>query len=591
MVDDRTAPIASQYKKLFRLPSTNIALFGSILISLIVSMPFYFISSQVVKGIMFTLCILTFVIGIAFIDSHLTSFSPISSIRRALFALFFQLFPLIILSSCSLFLLPFGLITSSYFLSISMLATSYCISVRFFLLYTLYYQSLRRAIFPSLLLPISIYVLILVMFQTTPLIVLLSIIFGFILLGSTIIYIRYVDKVGLKLIEVSSLKLLVSYLQSWISSVPDELEAILEKYSIKSIIKTYQISLCKNGEKVSLIIPGIHPGPFAPIGSYNLPADVVNFFKKSVPAMVFHSPSSHAINLPSRKELEKYLVSLDTQEKMQMTKGSTCSKPLKISKNKATVTGLMFNDVVIAFMSLAPYGVEDLPPEISDYAKQFIDKEAIKDIILIDSHNSLGPTISDQDLGDLKDCLRLLTEKLKNEPKFDFSFGFASLNYGGFREIGEGGISCLCFSITSKCYILYSIDSNNAIPSFKLNLEQELASINISLLEICTTDSHFSSGKMETEKGYYALGELSAGRELIKKLVDLAVSVCSRTEKGHFDIKYCSSTLRIIGQEQIDRYSKFLKKVLSHAKKGVIILTIVAILILFIFVLSIDFFS
>lgn len=592
MVDDRTAPIASQYKKLFRLPSTNIALLGSILFTLVISTPFYLITSPVDRNIWLTLCTLTSIVLIAYVDTHLTSFSPISSFRRALFALFFQLLPLTTLSFCSLLLLLFGLISQYHFLSLFLLTTSYCVSIRFFLLYSLFYQSLRKTILPALLLPIALYTLILVMYQIPPLIAILSIMFGLILLGSTIIYIKYIDQVGLKLIKVSSLKLLVSYLQSWVSSVPDELESILEKYSIQSTIRTYQINLCGNKDKATLLVPGIHPGPFAPIGSYNLPADIINFFKKkSISAMVFHSPSSHAINLPSKKELNKYLLSLDLQEKVQITKGNTCSKPLKITKNKSTVTGLMLNDVIIAFLSLAPYGVEDIPPEMSDYIKQLVDKETIKDIILIDSHNSLGPTISDQDLDDLKNCLKLLAEKLKTEPKYDFNFGFTSLDDKSFPEVGEGGISCVCLSVVDKSYLLYSIDSNNAIPSFKPSLERELANSNLSLLEICTTDSHFSSGKMETAKGYYALGELSSGEELIKKLVDMAVTVCSKTEKGHFQANYCSSTLNVLGQEQIDRYSRFLQEVLSHAKKGAIALTIFAVFALTIFILSVGLFS
>jgi len=456
-------------------------------------------------------------------------------------------------------------------------------------MYAIFYQDFSKTIFPTLLLPATIYASVLV-FQPIELpIIALSLFFSLFFLGGTASYLRYIDHIGLKMLKFNSFQILVSYLQSWTSSVPDELEEILEKYSEPSEIRTYQINLNQDNHKLALVISGIHPGPFSPIGSYNLPSDIISFFKEqSIPSMVFHGPSSHAINLPSRREVKNYLNSLDTKRKDKVTEGSICSKPLKISKNKATVTGLMFNDIAVVFLSLAPYGAEDIPPEIIDYVKRFVDNNIIKDIILIDAHNALGTTISNNDLNDIKNCLSDLIQKLKVEPKSSISFSFVSVDHVEFEEIGPGGIACLHFLIENNHYLLYSIDSNNSIPSLKTDLEKELGRKGLLLLEICTTDSHFLSGKTKTEKGYYALGELSSEKDIIEKLVNLANSIRENQKGAHFEVECHVSNIRTIGQAQIDLYSKFLHQTLSLSKKGAILLVLLALLFLAIFIKILD---
>jgi putative membrane protein len=257
---------------------------------------------------------------------------------------------------------------------------------------------------------------------------------------------------------------------------------------------------------------------------------------------------------------------------------------LRVSKNKATVTGLMFNNTALVFLSLAPYGAEDFPPEIIDYTKQFIENNILDEIILIDAHNALGDAILDDDLNDIKNCLSDLIQELKVESKGRFSFNFVSLDHLEFKEIGPGGAGCLCLTIDNNNYLLYSIDSNNSIPSLKNNLEQALYRKGLFLLEICTTDSHFLSGKTKTKKGYYALGELSSEEEIIKKLVDQTICTRDNQKNANFEIECYTSNVKTIGQAQINLYSKFMNKMLSFSLKGAILLVLLSILLLAIFI-------
>lgn len=115
MDDDRTAGIAGLYKKLFRLPSIQIAFFFSLLVSILLSSPFYLILHDIIANSSFTAFILFLIITISFIDTRLTSFSPISSFRRVVFATFFQLFPLIVLSTFGFFFIILNVLPAPLF--------------------------------------------------------------------------------------------------------------------------------------------------------------------------------------------------------------------------------------------------------------------------------------------------------------------------------------------------------------------------------------------------------------------------------------------------------------------------------------------
>lgn len=235
----------------------------------------------------------------------------------------------------------------------------FTINLRYFILYVIFHQKVLYSIIHSLILflPFSV---ILMYFRNNIhvdfIIFVLAVNLSFSIIVT--VYIKFIDKVGLDLLNFSSLKILVSYLYAWVCSEPKYLENILEYHSISSEIETYQIEFISENKKLYLVVPGIHPGPFAPIGSYNLPYEIINFYKlQNVNSIVFHSPSSHDVNLPSKTEMENYLSAL--KNRIYISQGSLCSKPVRVCKNKVTTTGLKFEDTILVFITFAPYGIED----------------------------------------------------------------------------------------------------------------------------------------------------------------------------------------------------------------------------------------
>ncbi len=585
MVDDSTTQIANHYKKLFRFPSLKSGLLLLIISSTILSLPFYYYIDLKLWLFVF-LSFLATILIVSYIDTLLTSFSPISSLRRILFAILFQLSPLLLFSLLSLIIIFLKWFDFDTFLKMFMFWVFFTFNLRYFILYAVFYQKYFYSFAHSLILPLSITTFLLLYFRTiSPNSIIIVLAINLILSIFFSIYIKSIEAVGLSLLRFGSFKILSSYLYAWVGSDPTPLENLLEKNSVESKIETYKINLINYNKKVSLVVPGIHPGPFSPIGSYNLPYEIINFYKlQNISSMVFHSPSSHEVNLPSKIQTERYLNSLN--DLYLISQGSLCSKPIKISKNKVTVTGLKFADIILVFITFAPYGMEDLPTEICEYVKR-LEVNGIKKIILVDAHNALGPIPNKEDIEDLKSCLDELIEKLKKSPLHPFKYNFTQKYLSEFKEVGPGGISCLALLIDKFPYIIYSIDSNNSVPNLRLILEKELQKKGLSLIEMCTTDSHFSSGKMLSEKGYYALGELSDCNYIVSRLASIANELTTDFQDCFFKTYYILSNLKILGRNQINTYSIFLNATLSYVKKGAIILFILVLLFFAFFVMFI----
>lgn len=586
MVDDATTQITGHYKKLFTFPSLKTGLLLSIISSIILSLPFYYYTNLNIWFLL-SLSFLITILIIAYADTLLTSFSPLSSFRRMLFALLFQLSPLLLFSFLSFIIISLTFIHFNIFSKMFIFWIFFTLNLRYFILYAIFYQKYLRSFFHSLTLPFSLITLFLLHFKTiiASSFIMVTFVINLIFSAFLSIYIKFIDNVGLSLLNSGSFKILSSYLWAWACSDPTPLENLLEKNSVTTKIETYQIDLIGDNKKVSLVVPGVHPGPFSPIGSYNLPSEIINFYKsQNVNSIVFHSPSSHEVNLPSKSQTEKYLNSLNSNS--CISQGFFCTKPIKVCKNKVTLNGLRFADTILVFATFAPYGIEDLPSEIYKYVKK-LEVNGIKKIILVDSHNALGPIPAKEDIEDLISCLSELTEKLKKASLYPFKYNFVQKDLPEFKEIGPGGISCLGLLIDDFPCIIYSIDSNNAVPNLRLILEKELFKKGLSLIEVCTTDSHFSSGKILTEKGYYALGELSDYNNIVSRLVNMATELLNGFQEGLFVAYYCQSSLKILGRDQINTYSNFLNVTLACAKRGAIILFVLVLLLFTFFIMFI----
>ena len=111
--------------------------------------------------------------------------------------------------------------------------------------------------------------------------------------------------------------------------------------------------------------------------------------------MVMHSISDHSLNLPSRNEVENYLKNLEKSEVKE--EGVQCTEPVTVQINKARVTGLLFGNNPLLFLSLSPHGMEDIPSYMKNEIEQYAKNRNYSRTMIVDCHNAMGEEISKED--------------------------------------------------------------------------------------------------------------------------------------------------------------------------------------------------
>lgn len=405
---------------------------------------------------------------------------------------------------------------------------------------------------------------------------------GIIVLTALLLYLRAVDRSGRQFLGTSSLRFFRAFLRSWVSDHPDEIETLLERNSIPDTVTTNMLYLKNGGSPVVLVIPGVHPGPMHPIGSSDLPSQLFTHLSRRgwIP-FIFHGISNHELNLPSRGMVEHYLASVGPTDLGPSV--SSCSEPSTISKGKATVTGISFGDIALMTLTLSPNGMEDFPRTVSQRITNHATHLGYKRTIIIDAHNSLGTVPTEEDCTDAVQASQQLLVQLKASPQYPFKVGHAhssALHLDLGDEIGPAGLGAIIIQVHEiKCALIAS-DSNNAAPGLREQILERYRSTPVKILEFCTSDTHFSAGKVMNVKGYSPLG---AKTPLIQLTAALDTILEEAVKTLHPSVATSSSVtteLKVFGPHTLERFSKALDHVLNVAKKGGVILIAVVMIVL-----------
>jgi putative membrane protein len=327
----------------------------------------------------------------------------------------------------------------------------------------------------------------------------------------------------------------------------------------------------REGDKqVFIVLPDIHPGPFNPIGGSNLPQKVFNFFESN--AIVLHSISDHSKNLPTTIEVNRYLDSLKKSE--IKNSGTECTLPVQIQSNDFSLTCIDFNSSVLMIIS-KDGGMEDLPYTIREKIEQFAKDLGYSDIMIADAHNALGDKILDEEEAVLTELALTSLKKLKGQRYYSYNIGYSNSLTSPFKfiELGGGGIGVLNLHISNKDYLIGWSDSNNLVNGLRIQILRELKQAGINMLEICSSDTHSSSGK-RTRQGYYALGNVTNEKDIIRAFIEISKKAMSKTSPSSFSYLDSYSQVKLMGRDQFDNYASALNKSMNITKVSLAITVI-----------------
>ena len=361
-----------------------------------------------------------------------------------------------------------------------------------------------------------------------------------------------------------------------------EAEEIIEQRSYKTKVSTSQIRLrSSNGDtEFRMVLPEIHPGPYHPVGGSNIPYLIYKNLDSS--AMIMHSISDHSLNLPSKNEVENYLKNLD--KSIVKEEGLVCTEPVTVQINKARVTGLLFGNNPLLFLSLSPHGMEDIPNYMKKEIEQYAKNRNYVRILIVDCHNAMGEEISKVDGEDMLKAAKSCLDSLITKDSHPIEFGYANSDSMDVwtEDLGMGGLGIVCLKINGKKFFLGWADANNMENGVREKIVENFAKQGYQLLEICTSDTHYAPVKARNRNGYYQLGLITGAEKLSKWFLEIANYAESKTASAKFEILENETDVKIMGPGIYEDYSKALDNSLKITKGfmiGSVILFIITLLL------------
>ena len=367
----------------------------------------------------------------------------------------------------------------------------------------------------------------------------------------------------------STHKTIQAYLASQGNDFEDA-EKLMEQRSNETKVSTSQIKFStQNGEnEFRMVLPEIHPGPYHPVGGSNIPYLIYKNLSSS--AMVMHSISDHALNLPSRNEVEKYLKNLENSRVKE--EGMQCTEPVTVQINKARVTGLLFGNNPLLFLSLSPHGMEDIPSYMKTEIVQYANNRNYAKTMIIDCHNAMGEEISKEDGEDMLNAAKSCLDTLITKDRFPIEFGYANTDEMDVwtEDLGKGGLGIICLKINESKYFLGWADANNMENGVREKIIDIFTKRDYQLLEICTSDTHYAPVKARNRNGYYQLGLITSAEKLSRWFFKIAENAETSITTAKFEILENETNVKVMGQGIYEDYSKALDNSLRITKGFVI---------------------
>jgi putative membrane protein len=398
--------------------------------------------------------------------------------------------------------------------------------------------------------------------------------YGLALVGMGVLWVILADRAGRPEIG-STFEILQAFLAAWTEKDGTRFERIAEEKADQKPVSTFMMKFTlDNRTGYSIVIPEVHPGPFLSVGGSNLPYVLYNAF--SGRAMVLHGVSDHALNIPSKEEMDRYLKSLKSAK--MLSSHNHCSRPVRVEDGYCTVTGIKFGNMSMLILSMSPKGMEDVPCTVLSQLTKYSKKIGFDSLLLIDSHNAMGVSLDVQQrellLRTAKNCL----DRLVAAPEYPFRVGYANIrdiSVGtSFKEdLGESGLAVLALSIEDRWNLLCWADSNNMKNGLREEVLEKLAGEDHPIVEICTSDTHSTSGK-RTRNGYFALGELSKKDSIVEAFQALSLRAMELAKSSSLELYLAISSIKVMGSKQLDDYSSALDRSMRLTKVFLCALTV-----------------
>ncbi len=359
-----------------------------------------------------------------------------------------------------------------------------------------------------------------------------------------------------------ALSLFQSFMKTWAAGDSDELEAAIASHSEEAETATKVIRLRTKGGDTFLVLPGVHPGPFHPVGSYDLPGVISRVFKDLGPVMTLHRPGGHERNLATRAETAKYSQSVkELALSMIPQQGQTEMRgPIHARVGNASASACAFGKDLVMTISLAPLGSDDIDTSIEDQLSKTASESGLG-LSIVDAHNSIAPELQSVATGD-PGWEQLFGDTSRAKPdRFNASYSHSSeIGFTGSGDITENGLALLMIQTGGAKSVLILADANNSVSGLRSEVAKALESAGYDLIEFCTSDSHNLAARgLTAERGYRALGEATPTQSIAGAAVKMARLAETRLAPAEYSSAEMKSRVRFFGSGALKEFASMIQ--------------------------------
>jgi len=350
---------------------------------------------------------------------------------------------------------------------------------------------------------------------------------------STMLFINRYKVYNYGAVDIGSL-----FLRNWLGG-DKSIERVFQKHGVKRKIHTHIIY----GDRIAIIYPDIHFGPFRNTGSSMFPSMLREMFsQKNIHPIVLHGMGSHERNVVTSKETSQYAKYI--YEKIARGEGIEIlvGMPFKVKYYDWEALVIPFSKVILAFISRPGKGIDDLPYSIQEYALKKSLEHDIPPLILVDSHNWEAENKIDQrSLMELVD--KIIDEFLnRQENYFEPNIGLAFHTPNGFPGIIDDMVFLAINVGECKVGILY-VPGNNMVPGLRDKIINVILDVGYDLAEVLTNDEHRETGLFSD----YVYTPVQYSRKLLDTIKKMANDALRTISKSNLRYIFTERDLHLMG--------------------------------------------
>lgn len=311
------------------------------------------------------------------------------------------------------------------------------------------------------------------------------------------------------------------------------LESFFLRGNVLADIRVDLFAFDRNGKThATLALPTVHPGPFAALGSSDLPRKLEQFLAPDGGTVIVpHTPSDHDLDLPSEAEVERVGAACRELLAGLATPCPSLAGPLVSPYDGSLARAQIVGGVALVLVSQAPAPTDDIAFSVADRIVRDLVREDGLPVVLIDAHNSYiegegdiayGSPAAAKLVADARAAIAAARAVARPGP-VEIGVAVRSGYSIGRDGIGPQGMRALAVRAggTTTGYVL--IDGNNLVVGERAPILEGLLGA-VDAAEVMTTDNHVVH---EVDGGINPVGERYPRASLVadaRAVLDAAVA-------------------------------------------------------------------